>query len=207
MRAWRALLWKESREELPKVLVGLGLCAMVVALRQNAEFNEEFARDFGMWITISILVCGGALGMGLVAKESSKGTLSFLLGKPLSAAEVLLPKYVVGAVALLVLVAGAWATVYLDLEGLASKGYSVYSGGGAWYPSVKRLAGGGRLCQHVVGLPYAGVDCLQRDIRQLDGGRPPAQGGGCGNFAADRLDSIGRQCAQVFPRAQAVLLL
>ena len=140
MRAWRALLWKESREELPKVLVGLGLCAMVVALRQNAEFNEEFARDFGMWITISILVCGGALGMGLVAKESSKGTLSFLLGKPLSAAEVLLPKYVVGAVALLVLVAGAWATVYLDLEGLASKGYSVYSGGGAWYPSVKRLA-------------------------------------------------------------------
>ena len=140
MRAWRALLWKESREELPKVLVGLGLCAVVLALRQNAEFNEEFARDFGAWITISILVCGGVLGMGLVAKESSKGTLSFLLGKPLSAAEVLLPKYVVGAVALLVLVAGAWATVYLDLEGLASKGYSVYSGGGAWYPSVKRLA-------------------------------------------------------------------
>ena len=140
MRAWRALLWKESREELPKVLVGLGLCAVVVALRQNAEFNEEFARDFGMWITISILVCGGVLGMGLVAKESSKGTLSFLLGKPLSAQEVLLPKYVVGAVALLVLVAGAWATVYLDLEGLASKGYSIYSGGGAWYPSVKRLA-------------------------------------------------------------------
>ena len=140
MRAWRALLWKESREELPKVLVGLGLCAMVVALRQNAEFNEEFARDFGAWITISILVCGGVLGMGLVAKESSKGTLSFLLGKPLSAQEVLLPKYVVGAVALLVLVAGAWATVYLDLEGLASKGYSIYSGGGTWYPSVKRLA-------------------------------------------------------------------
>ena len=44
VRAWRALLWKESREELPKVLVGLGLCAVVVALRQNAEFNEEFAR-------------------------------------------------------------------------------------------------------------------------------------------------------------------
>ena len=140
MRAWRALLWKEGREELPKVLVGLGLCAVVVALRQNAEFNEEFARDFGMWITIFTMVCGGMLGMGLVAKESSKGTLSFLLGKPLSAQEVLLPKYVVGAVALLVLVAGAWATVYLDLEGLASKGYSIYSGGGAWYPSVKRLA-------------------------------------------------------------------
>ena len=140
MRAWRALLWKEGREELPKVLVGLGLCAVVVALRQNAEFNEEFARDFGMWITIFTMVCGGMLGMGLVAKESSKGTLSFLLGKPLSAQEVLLPKYVVGAVALLVLVAGAWATVYLDLEGLASRGYSIYSGGGAWYPSVKRLA-------------------------------------------------------------------
>ena len=140
MRAWRALLWKEGREELPKVLVGLGLCAVVVALRQNAEFNEEFARNFGMWITIFTMVCGGVLGMGLVAKESSRGTLSFLLGKPLSAVEVLLPKYVVGAVALLVLVAGAWATVYLDLEGLASKGFSIYSGSGAWYPSVKRLA-------------------------------------------------------------------
>ena len=140
MRAWRALLWKESREELPKVLVGLGLCAVVLALRQNAEFNEEFARDFGMWITISILVCGGALGMGLVAKESSKGTLSFLLGKPLSAAEVLLPKYVVGAVALLVLVAGAWATVYLDLEGLASRDYSFFSHSGAWYFPLKQFA-------------------------------------------------------------------
>ena len=140
MRAWRALLWKESREELPKVLVGLGLCAVVVALRQNAEFNEEFARDFGMWITIFTMVCGGVLGMSLVAKESSKGTLSFLLGKPLSAVEVLLPKYVVGAVALSVLAAGAWVTVYVDLEGLASRGFSIYSGSGAWYPSVKRLA-------------------------------------------------------------------
>ena len=106
MRAWRALLWKESREELPKVLVGLGLCAVVVALRQNAEFNEEFARDFARWITNFIVVCGIALGMGLVAKESSKGTLSFLLGKPLSAVEVLLPKYVVGAAA--VERAGCW---------------------------------------------------------------------------------------------------
>ena len=140
MRAWRALLWKEGREELPKVLVGLGLCAVVVALRQNAEFNEEFAQDFGMWITIFTMVCGGVLGMSLVAKESSKGTLSFLLGKPLSAVEVLLPKYVVGAAALLMMVAGAWATVYLDLEGLASKGFSIYSGSGAWYPSVKRVA-------------------------------------------------------------------
>ena len=140
MRAWRALLWKESREELPKVLVGLGLCAVVVALRQNAEFNAEFAQDFGMWITIFIMVCGGVLGMSLVAKESSRGTLSFLLGKPLSAVEVLLPKYIVGAAALLVIAAGAWATVYLDLEGLASRGFITYSHSGAWYPSVKRVA-------------------------------------------------------------------
>ena len=135
MRAWRALLWKEGREELPKVLVGLGLCAVVVALRQNAEFNEEFAKSFGFWITNFIVVCGVALGMGLVAKESSKGTLPFLLGKPLSAVEVLLPKYVVGAVALLVLAAGAWVTVYVDLEGLASRSYGFYG-----YLSLKRFA-------------------------------------------------------------------
>ena len=141
MRAWRALLWKESREELPKVLVGLGLCAVVMALRQNAEFNEEFARDFARWITNFIVVCGVALGMGLVAKESSKGTLSFLLGKPLSAVEVLLPKYVVGAAALLVLAAGAWVTVYVDLEGLvSSRRYIFYSSGGAWSLPLKQFA-------------------------------------------------------------------
>ena len=138
MKAWRALLWKEGREELPKVLVGLGLCAVVVALRQNAEFNEEFAESFGFWITNFIVVCGVALGMGLVAKESSRGTLPFLLGKPLSAVEVLLPKYVVGAVALLVLAAGAWVTVYVDLEGLASRGH-IYGYSGAWYFSLKRF--------------------------------------------------------------------
>ena len=140
MRAWRALLWKEGREELPKVLVGLGLCAVVVALRQNAEFNEEFAESFGFWITNFIVVCGIVLGMGLVAKEISKGTLSFLLGKPLSAVEVLLPKYVVGAAALSVLATGAWVTVYVDLEGLTSRSYSINSDSGAWYFSLKQFA-------------------------------------------------------------------
>lgn len=140
MRAWRALLWKEGREELPKVLVGLGLCAVVVALRQNAEFNEVFAQDFARGITNFIVVCGIALGMGLVAKESSKGTLSFLLGKPLSAVDVLLPKYVVGAAALSAVAAGAWAAVYVDLEGLASRSYSLYSSSGAWYFSLKQFA-------------------------------------------------------------------
>ena len=140
MRAWRALLWKEGREELPKVLVGLGLCAVVVALRQNAEFNEEFAQDSARWIASFIVVCGIALGMGLVAKESSKGTLPFLLGQPLSAVEVLLSKYVVGAAALLVLAAGAWVTVYADLEGLASRGYSFYGYTGAWSLPLKQFA-------------------------------------------------------------------
>ena len=141
MRAWRALLWKEGREELPKVLVGLGLCAVVVALRQTAEFNAEFARNFNEWITIFVVVCGIVLGMDSIAKESSKGTLSFLLGKPLSAAEVLLPKYVIGAAALLVVAAGAWATVYVDLEGLGSAGYRYgYGSSGAWSPHLKRLA-------------------------------------------------------------------
>ena len=122
------------------MLVGLGLCAVVVALRQNVEFNEEFARNFARWITNFIVVCGIALGMGLVAKESSKGTLSFLLGKPLSAVEVLLPKYVVGAVALLVIAAGAWVTVYVDLEGLRDNSFYSYSGSGYWYFSLKQFA-------------------------------------------------------------------
>ena len=160
MRAWRALLWKEGREELPKVLVGLGLCAVVVALRQNAEFNEDFARNFNEWIAIFVVVCGIVLGMDSIAKESSKGTLSFLLGKPLSAVEVLLPKYVVGAAALLVVTAGAWATVYLDLEGLASKGFSIYGSSGAWSPHLKLARRGGRLCQHVAFFSYVGAGDL-----------------------------------------------
>ncbi len=140
MRVWRALLWKEGREELPKVLVGLGLCAVVVALRQNAEFNEEFARNFNEWIAIFVVVWGIVLGIDSIAKESSKGTLPFLLGKPLSAVEVLLPKYVIGAAALLVLAAGAWVTVYVDLEGLASRRYIFYSSGGAWSIPLKQFA-------------------------------------------------------------------
>jgi len=139
VRAWRALLWKEGREELPKVLVGLGLCAVVWMLRQNAEFDAEFASNYGSLIAMFIVVCSVALGMGLVAKESSKGTLPFLLSKPLSAADVLLPKYLVGAVALLVIAAGAWATLYVDLAGLAADS-SFYSHSGTWYPSLKRVA-------------------------------------------------------------------
>ena len=123
MRAWRALLWKESREELPKVLVGLGLCAMVFALRQLPGFNVEYSQNFAQLIMTFLMIYGVVLGMDLVAGESSKGTLPFLLGKPLAAAGVLLPKYFIGVTALFIVAAGAWATAYLDIEGLAFRGY------------------------------------------------------------------------------------
>ena len=38
------------------------------------------------------------------------------------------------------LAAGAWVTVYVDLEGLASRSYSFYSYSGAWYFSLKQFA-------------------------------------------------------------------
>ena len=201
MRAWRALLWKESREELPKVLVGLGLCAVVVALRQNAEFNEEFAQDFARGITNFIVVCGIALGMGLVAKESSKGTLSFLLGKPLSAVDVLLPKYVVGAAALLVLAAGAWVTVYVDLEGLASRDYSFYNSSGFWYFSLKQFAEEVGYVNMLLVHLTTGLVAYSLIFASSTVVDHPLKGAALGILLLARLSHVFRQRASLFPRA------
>ena len=162
----------------------------------------------GRGLRSSILVCGGVLGMGLVAKESSKGTLSFLLGKPLSAQEVLLPKYVVGSVALLVLVAGAWATVYLDLEGLASRGYNLYGYTGDWYFSLKQFAEEVGYVNMLLVSPYDGIGSLQPDLRQFDGVRSPAQRGDLGQLCCwSSWIMLSDSVLQLFPHAQAVLLL
>ena len=46
MRVLYALLWKEGREILPKVLVIVALAALVYLMRHNADFNRIFSENY-----------------------------------------------------------------------------------------------------------------------------------------------------------------
>ena len=118
MRAVRALVWKESREALPKVLIALGIGLLVCIMRQDADFNRNYSEEFEFLIDFTMIVMAVLLAMHAVAGERDKGTLSFLLGKPMGTMAVLSVKFVVGLCGLLLISAAAWATVYMDLAGL-----------------------------------------------------------------------------------------
>ncbi len=117
MSAWYALLWKEGRETLPKVLVAGALAVVVYLLRHDADFN--YAASFAELITGSLAVMAIVLAMDAIARERSTGTLSFLLDKPVAGATVLVVKFLMGLGGLLVVALVAWATVYIDLASLA----------------------------------------------------------------------------------------
>ena len=117
MSALYALLWKEGREILPKVLVFVALAALVYLMRHNADFNRIYAKGF------ETLIMGGLVMMAMgavdaIARERSTGTLSFLLDKPVAGATVLAVKFLVGLGGLLLVALVAWATVYLNLDSL-----------------------------------------------------------------------------------------
>ena len=109
----RALMWKEGREVLFKVLVGLAVCLLFLLLRQGSEFNEEFSSDFDSWAVTFGIVCALVLGMDVIAAERSRGTLHYLLERPLAVSKLVLVKFCAGGGALLLLAAGFWAAVYL----------------------------------------------------------------------------------------------
>ena len=74
-----ALLWKEGREILPKVLVGVALAVVVCLMRNNADFNRSYAESFEGLIMGGLAVMAIVLAMDAIARERSTGTLSFLL--------------------------------------------------------------------------------------------------------------------------------
>ena len=113
-----ALLWKEGREILPKVLVGVALAVVVCLMRNNADFNRSYAGGFEELIMGGLVVMAIVLAMDAIARERSTGTLSFLLDKPVAGATVLAVKFLLGLGGLLLVALVAWATVYIDLASL-----------------------------------------------------------------------------------------
>ena len=113
-----ALLWKEGREILPKVLVGVALAVVVCLMRNNADFNRSYAESFEGLIMGGLVVMAIVLAMDAIARERSTGTLSFLLDKPIAGATVLTVKFLLGLGGLLLVALMAWATVYIDLASL-----------------------------------------------------------------------------------------
>ena len=112
----RALLWKEGRENLFKILSGIGGCVIIHLLRLQEDFNQGFysrSRGIEVWLLLLGIISSLMLGMDAVAGERSKGTLNFILGKPISPLRVLLPKFLVGAIALLLITATFWGVAYL----------------------------------------------------------------------------------------------
>ena len=118
MRVLYALLWKEGREILPKVLVAVALAVVVCLMRNNAEFNRSYAEGFEELITGGLVVMAIVLAMDAIARERSTGTLSFLLDKPVAGAVMLAVKFLLGLGGLLLVALMAWATVYIDLASL-----------------------------------------------------------------------------------------
>ena len=112
------LLWKEGREILPKVLVGVALAVVVCLMRNNVDFNRSYAEGFDMLIMGGLVVMAIVLAMDAIARERSTGTLSFLLDKPVAGATVLTVKFLLGLGGLLLVALMAWATVYIDLASL-----------------------------------------------------------------------------------------
>lgn len=106
------LLWKELRENLYKVLTALAVCVMVHALRQIGDFNAAFSREVSVWILAVGGLSAGALAMDAIAGERSRGTMDFLLARPVTPLRILSAKFAVGMAGLLIVVAAFWAMVY-----------------------------------------------------------------------------------------------
>ena len=109
----KALLWKESREIVYKVLIGLGACVFLLILRLNDRVNYEFSNGLEEWSAFIGVAAAVALAVDLIAQERSKGTLAFLLGHPVRRLELVGAKFLVGLVSLLVLLCAYWGVVYL----------------------------------------------------------------------------------------------
>lgn len=128
MSALYALLWKEGREILPKVLGIVALAALVYLMRHHADFNRVFSENYLLTAPRGILVWMAImLAMDAIARERSTGTLSFLLDKPVAGATVLAIKFLLGLGGLLLVALVAWATVYLGLDNLeVGQGWKAY---------------------------------------------------------------------------------
>ena len=114
MNPIRALLWKEGREAAYKIAAGAGL-ALVAGLVCP---QEELPHALNIEMTSHLVGILGAvlMGVGVVADERSRGTLPFLVSRPLGPGRLLGVKFAVGAAGLLVVLAAYWAGVFAVSE-------------------------------------------------------------------------------------------
>ena len=122
MNPLRALIWKEGRESIYKIAIGVCL-GLFVGLTINLDhypypdpsnvINFTFEQ-----ISFLVGLCGAVLmGMDVMAGERRRGTLPFLLSRPLRLDMLLGVKFAVGAAGLMVVLAAYWAGVYLGMPG------------------------------------------------------------------------------------------
>ena len=126
MNPLRALIWKEGRESIYKIAIGVCLGLFVGLLTHNAPAYplELICHLIGFFSAV-------LMGMDAVAGERSRGTLPFLFIRPLDRGRLLGAKFVVGAAGLLVVLAAYWAGVYL---GMPEWGNPHFLWGFSWEP-------------------------------------------------------------------------
>ena len=113
MNPIRALLWKEGREAAYKIAAGAGL-ALVAGLALPEVGSHHGGIGLNIEMTSHLVGILGAvlMGVGVVADERSRGTLPFLLSRPLGSGWLMGVKFAVGVVGLLAVLAAYWAGVY-----------------------------------------------------------------------------------------------
>ena len=119
MNLLRALIWKEGREASYKIAIGVCL-GLFIGLTINLDSDPDPDAFNFTFEQISFLVglCSAVLmGMDVMAGERRRGTLPFLLSRPLRLDLLLSVKFAVGAAGLLVVLAAYWAGVYLGMPG------------------------------------------------------------------------------------------
>ena len=113
MNPIRALLWKEGREAAYKTVFGAGMALLLGLAYLHPVFNKEFPLMAASYLVG--LLATVSMGIDQVAGERSRGTLPFLLSRPLASGRLLEVKFAVGATGLLAVLASFWAGVYLGL--------------------------------------------------------------------------------------------
>ena len=124
MNPLRALIWKEGRESIYKIAIGVCL-GLFVGLIPKDDLDDS-ALLVGLFGAV-------LMGMDAVAGERSRGTLPFLFIRPLDRGWLLGVKFVVGAVGLLAVLAAYWAGVY---HGLSEWGNPQLLWGFLWEPAT-----------------------------------------------------------------------
>ncbi len=124
MNPLRALIWKEGRESIYKIVIGVCL-GLFVGLIPKDDLDDS-ALLVGLFGAV-------LMGMDMVAGERSRGTLPFLFIRPLDRGWLMGVKFVVGAVGLLAVLAAYWAGVY---HGWSEWGNPQFLWGLLWEPDT-----------------------------------------------------------------------